>query len=136
MNTYVISDEDLDSILEFLSRYPPFISSEVEQIALLKKKLRDAVIIPKANLSPTTISINSTAKVVDLEVRETRLYTLVYPHQANAGLRRLSILSPLGAALLGRSEGDFFECAIKGRPFAFAVREVLPNQHSSFNIRS
>ncbi len=130
MKNYVISAEDHDRISQFLTTYRPFLSSEIEQIALLKNKLRDAVIVPESRLARTIISMYSTAKVMNLTHRETGLYMLVYPHHANPGRRKLSILSPLGRTLLGCSEGDFIDFALGDDILKLAVTEVLqPKVH-------
>lgn len=135
MQTHVISAEDHDRITEFLKSYRPFISSEIEQIALLKNKLRDAVIVPESRLSRAIISMYSTAKVMNLTYRDTGLYMLVYPHHANPGRRKLSILSPLGRTLLGCSEGDFIDCALGDDILKLAVTEVIqPKVHGELQL--
>jgi transcription elongation GreA/GreB family factor len=125
MNIYVITAEDRDRLNEFFSTYRPFLHTEVEQMRLLKKKLSDAVIVPESKLSRTVVSMHTTATVVNLDQREAQRYTLTYPQQASVSYGLLSILSPLGAALLGCAEGDVFECMIPTGPVKFAIKEIL-----------
>jgi transcription elongation GreA/GreB family factor len=125
MSIYVISAEDRQRLDDFLATYRPYLHSEVEQMTLLKKKLRDAVIIPESKLARNIVSMYTTMSVVDLDRREALRYTLVYPRQASTGYCLLSVLSPLGVALLGCSEGSFFECTASEGIMKFAVKEIL-----------
>jgi transcription elongation GreA/GreB family factor len=140
MSIYVISAQDRDRLNAFFRIYRPFLHSEVEQIGILKKKLSDAVIVPESNLARTIVTMYTTADIVDLNRRETRRYTLVYPQYAGPGRGLLSVLSPLGAALLGRDEGSIFELTTDEGTVKFAVREILyqplrdmPHHHGEMN---
>lgn len=140
MSIHIISAEDRDRLNAFFRTYRPFLHSEVEQMGILKKKLADAVIVPESKLSRTIIAMYTTATIVDLNRREARRYTLVYPHYAGPGQGLLSVLSPLGTALLGCAEGNIFELKTEGGTVKFAVREILyqpavdmPNHHGQMN---
>ena len=62
--------------------------------------------------------MNSVATIVDITVDLTgssrREITLVYPHEAEAASGRISVLAPLGTALLGYREGDEVEWLMPG----------------------
>jgi regulator of nucleoside diphosphate kinase len=45
----------------------------------------------------------------DEETGRIREVTLVYPHQADINLNRISVLTPVGAALIGLAEGQSIE---------------------------
>jgi regulator of nucleoside diphosphate kinase len=136
MNIHVISAEDRDRLTAFFSMYRPFLHSEVEQMDILKKKLHDAVIVPESRLAHTIIAMYTTAEIIDLDRRDVQRYTLAYPQQAGAGNGHLSVLSALGAALLGCCEGSVIELNAGTERVRFAVRKVLyqpawdiPNSH-------
>lgn len=50
--------------------------------------------------------MNSELEVVDVDTNRTMKIKLVYPHEADFKLGRVSVLSPLGSALIGYREGD------------------------------
>ena len=52
-------------------------------------------------------------------------YLLVTPAQASAPAGTISVLSPVGAALLGRRQGDTIECRVPGSPRLLKVEQVL-----------
>ncbi|TDE33063.1 nucleoside diphosphate kinase regulator [Antarcticimicrobium sediminis] len=65
--------------------------------------------IVKAQKMPTTaIGIGSTASYIDGTTGQERRVTLVYPEQADIARNRISLMTPIGVALLGLSEGDSF----------------------------
>jgi regulator of nucleoside diphosphate kinase len=51
------------------------------------------------------VTMNSQVQVVDLETDERRSLTLVFPSMASIEVGRISVLAPLGTALIGSREG-------------------------------
>jgi regulator of nucleoside diphosphate kinase len=125
MNTFVISVDDVREISAFLDSYRPYLHSEVEQAQLLRAKLSDAVVVPASKLRNSVVAMYSRVRVLDLRAREEQINTLVFPTHANPGRRRISLLSPLGTALLGCDTGSVIDVPIPGATLQFAVREVL-----------
>lgn len=130
MNVIVLSVDDRRDIATLLDEYQPFLRSEVEQSAMLRMKLADAIIVPTARLSPTFVAIGSTVHVVELRSRDTQTVTIVHPHDASVSSRSVSILSPLGAAILGCEQGSIVEVAIPTGTLKFAIREVHARQQT------
>lgn len=71
------------------------------------------------------VAMNSTVSVTspsgDGEIKH---YRLVFPGEADIGQGRISVLSPLGAALLGRREGESFHYASPGGSHRISVLAV------------
>ena len=63
--------------------------------------------------------------MLDLDSRESVVYRLVLPSEANSVDGSLSILAPIGIAMLGYGEGDYFECETPGGTRRFLVESVL-----------
>ena len=53
--------------------------------------------------------MNSRVRIKDLDSGEETVYTLVYPKDANIEEGKLSVLAPIGTALLGYQAGDIIE---------------------------
>ena len=80
----------------------------------LRAELERAVIVAPQDIPPGVITMYSEAGVVDL-AGGTRLdVTLVYPHEADPSAGRISVLAPLGTALLGYRQGDVVEWLMPG----------------------
>jgi regulator of nucleoside diphosphate kinase len=82
---------------------------ETAPLAALAGELRRARVVPRAEIPPDVVTMNSTVRVCDLETGEVETYTLVYPHEADIAAGRLSVLAPVGTALLGYRAGDVIE---------------------------
>jgi regulator of nucleoside diphosphate kinase len=124
MNLYVISDKDRKHLDELIVSYRPGLVSEVEQLTVLRQKLTEGVIVLHDRLAPCIVRMYSEVRILNLPDRTMHQYVLVYPHEARASYNHLSILSPLGTALLGMKEGDLFECYTASRTERFAVISV------------
>lgn len=81
--------------------------------ALLEELGRATVLAPE-QMPPDVVTMNSTVRfsVADSD-REFRL-TLVYPRDAAGGNERISVLAPVGSALLGLSAGDALDWPLPG----------------------
>src|SRR5687767_12982022 len=131
MKTYIISDEDKHRIETTLYEYAPIMYSEVVQKRLVLQRLSEAVIVPATSISRSVVTIESIVRVVNLRLRFEEAYTLVLPHNSSVAHRRVSLLSPLGAAILGCTEGMLFEIEIPGSRIPFSIRKVVYQPHWS-----
>ncbi|MCC7462824.1 MAG: GreA/GreB family elongation factor [Gammaproteobacteria bacterium] len=77
-----------------------------EHIEALRAELAAAAIIESNEVPADIVTLNSRVGVRDLERDTHALYTLVPPVDADAAAGRLSVLAPLGTAILGRRAGD------------------------------
>ena len=69
--------------------------------------------------------MNSVVRLRDLDSGETEEYELVYPADADVSLNRISILAPIGTAILGYRLGDVIEWPVPAGLRRFRVDEVL-----------
>jgi regulator of nucleoside diphosphate kinase len=72
----------------------------------LSSLLSLADLVPPAQVPADVITMHSRALIRDLAAGELQELTLCYPGDAVAGKGSTSVLSPIGAALLGRRVGD------------------------------
>lgn len=63
-----------------------------------------ANVVPGNKIPANVVTMNSVVCVVD-DAGAEQEWTLVYPEEANVASAKLSVLSPMGAALLGQREG-------------------------------
>jgi regulator of nucleoside diphosphate kinase len=72
---------------------------------MLKRLLRHADAVPSDAVPPDVATMNSCIVLAYESTGVRRVVTLVYPPDANAALDRVSVLDPLGMALLGARPG-------------------------------
>lgn len=80
----------------------------------LAGELDRARVVDAGQVPPTIVTMHSRFAFRDESTGETRTASLVYPGEENIDDGRLSILTPVGAALLGLSEGQSIEWETRG----------------------
>lgn len=102
----IISTQDadrLDRLLESLA------GSDFFGRAELQAELTNANVVEPKDVPPTVVTMNSTVRfTMEASGKEFEL-TLVYPKDSDASGKTISVLSPVGSALLGLSQGDEIE---------------------------
>jgi regulator of nucleoside diphosphate kinase len=79
------------------------------EVSALRGELARAEIVAPENTPPDVITMNSRAEVLDLDSGERLQLTVVFPCDADVEQGKISVLAPLGAAMLGQRVGDEFE---------------------------
>jgi transcription elongation GreA/GreB family factor len=100
--TIVLSSLDLDRLDQLLSRLP---ATDPARLQLEQELERGAVVEPAA-MPANVVTMNSTVRLRLLKTGEEPCLTLVYPKDLDATGDKVSVLAPVGSALLGLSEGD------------------------------
>lgn len=98
----VLSSLDLDRLDQLLSRLP---ATDPARLQLEQELDRGAVVEPAA-MPANVVTMNSTVRLRLLKTGEEPCLTLVYPKDLDATGDKVSVLAPVGSALLGLSEGD------------------------------
>lgn len=82
---------------------------DVEHVAALGDEMRRAVVLPPAEIPADVVTMRSRARLVDLDTGDVLEYTLVFPQEAEITAGKISVLAPIGTAMLGYRIGDEFE---------------------------
>lgn len=80
----------------------------------LAAELDRALIAEAGDALDGLVTMHARVQVLDLATRKRRELELVYPHEADLSAGRISVLAPLGTALLGCREGDEVEWQMPG----------------------
>jgi regulator of nucleoside diphosphate kinase len=75
----------------------------------LSDELSRAEIVRDTEFDPNIVRMGSRVTYLDETTGRTRTVTLVYPDEANIAENRISILTPIGAALIGLSPSQSIE---------------------------
>ncbi|HEU5069917.1 MAG TPA: nucleoside diphosphate kinase regulator [Verrucomicrobiae bacterium] len=123
MNPRVIYITEAD-----MRRLKPLIESmktSRDDLRGLQSELLQARVVAPKEVPPDVVTMNSKARLRDLESGEDVTYTLVFPDQANIEQGRISVVAPVGTAMLGHRVGDEFEWEVPAGPVRLRVEEVL-----------
>lgn len=91
----------------------------------LRSELSRAEIVDSGEVPHDVITMNSTVRLRDVDTEEVETYTLVYPRQADIAAGRLSILAPIGTAILGYRKGDVVQWRVPSGWRCLQVEEIL-----------
>ena len=80
----------------------------------LRSELDRARIVEPADVPHDVVTMNSTVRFADEESGKEFERTLCYPEEATGGTDKVSILAPLGSALLGLSVGQRIDWPVPG----------------------
>lgn len=75
----------------------------------LEEELVRADVVDPRDIPATVVTMNSTVRFKVEPLADEFLLTLVYPKDSDAANGKISILTPVGSALLGLSQGDQIE---------------------------
>jgi regulator of nucleoside diphosphate kinase len=97
----------------------------------LEAELGRARVLPRADVPPDVVTMNSTVRIRDARTREPEEFTLVYPADADALDGRVSVLAPLGLAVLGARAGDTIKWQVPAGARTFTVEAILYQPESA-----
>jgi regulator of nucleoside diphosphate kinase len=97
---------------------------EAETCAALEEEIGRARVVEPAAVPADVVTMNSRVSFEDVDTGERLEMTLVYPHDADVDHGRVSVLAPVGSALLGLSVGQSVEWPVPGGKRRLRVEAV------------
>ena len=107
-----VTRQDFDRLTRLLEIYGA--GREAEAYAALEEELGRAQIVEAAAIPPDVVTMNSRVRFRDAETQDELEVTLVYPKSADVEKGRISVLAPVGSALLGLSVGQSIRWPLPG----------------------
>lgn len=116
----VVTASDHEGLREALKR-PARRGLEPTIAKQLALRLAEAQVLSSAFDAPGVVTMNSSVLCEDTQSGEFLRLRLVYPHEERPTDRHVSVLHPIGGALLGLKIGELADWPDQGR---FAVRDI------------
>ena len=132
----VITEFDLTRLKAILTSFASQAGRDKEHLAGLATELEKAVVVKPEEVPADVVTMNSKVRVRDMQSGEIKDYILVFPHQADITQDKISILAPIGTALLGYKTGDIIELTVPGGKRVLKVESVLyqPEASGDFHL--
>ena len=102
--TIVISSLDMQQLRKLFDN--PDLLRQKPYLQELEQKIDAAVEVQPTEIPHDIITMNATVRLIDLTTSEEIILTLVYPDHANISQGRISVLAPIGTAILGCHVGE------------------------------
>ena len=97
----------------------------------LEDELDRANIVDPKEIPMDAITMRSKVRLKDLESRKEMIYSLVFPNEADVDEGRISVLAPVGTAMIGYRVGDIIEWEVPSGLRRLKVEEVLYQPEAS-----
>ncbi len=107
-----ITSQDRKRLEELLAVAREFSHRDRGDLQSLAEELQRSHVVDPRQVPSEVVTMNSRVRLRDLDSDEEMAYTLVFPQDAQADEGRISVLSPIGTAILGYSVGDTIEWAV------------------------
>ena len=120
-----ITEFDLRRLIKLLREAEHTDYRGSEYLDKLRAELDHAQIVPSQAISQEIITMNSKVVLFDLATRKKETYTLVFPEYADIGQGKISILAPVGTAMLGCKVGDSFESKVPAGKRRLKVKRII-----------
>lgn len=101
-----ITDDDLRRLRRLLQAPGILEGRDTHYLEDLLRELNRAVVVPASEIPFYVITMRSRFHLKDLDTGQVSAYTLVFPDEAPLFRGYLSVLAPMGTALLGQKELD------------------------------
>lgn len=120
-----ITDFDLERLEDLIENASHRSSRDDKHLEELKQELSKADVVPPAGIPPDVITMNSRVCLQDLETGEDLVYTLVFPTDADLESGKISVLAPIGTAMIGYRVGDTIKWQVPAGTRKFKVKRLL-----------
>ncbi|MDX5338524.1 MAG: GreA/GreB family elongation factor [Cyclobacteriaceae bacterium] len=108
----ILTKSDYNTIHALLKNLPAHLRGK--EVVQLQNEINSAEIINDSQISDDIIQINSLFEVVEITSGQKMNFQLVLPQFANLKQNRISLISPLGVALIGFRKGMTIEWMLPG----------------------
>jgi regulator of nucleoside diphosphate kinase len=106
-------------------------SGKLEYLDRLEEELDRADVVDPKDVPSDVITMRSKVRLKDLSTGEEMVYSLVFPTEANLDEGKISVLAPIGTAMLGYSRGDVIEWEVPSGVRRLRVEQVIYQPESA-----
>jgi len=120
-----ITEVDMNRLQGLLETGSQFGHRDKKHLLELEDELNRARVVPSKDIPEDVITMNSKVRLRDLGSGQEIVYSLVFPGDANVAENKISVLAPIGTALIGYRVGDTIEWKVPGGLKKLKVEEIL-----------
>ncbi len=120
-----ITRQDRDRLKNLILKIFNERSRDMAHLSDLGEELERGEVVESRLMPTDVVTMNSQIRLKDLESGEVETYTLVFPDEANVDENKISVLAPIGTAMLGYRVGDTVEWMTPGGLRRFQIQKLL-----------
>ncbi|MDU0458617.1 MAG: nucleoside diphosphate kinase regulator [Geobacteraceae bacterium] len=120
-----ITDFDLQRLEDLIENASSKPSRDGKYLEELGQELLRAEVVAPSGIPPDVITMNSRVCLTDMDSGEDLVYTLVFPGDANLESGKISVLAPIGTAMIGYRTGDRITWQVPSGIKILKVKRIL-----------
>jgi regulator of nucleoside diphosphate kinase len=124
-NQLILAEDDYYLINAFLNAGTPKPVFDRRNADLLQAELRKAKVVHKDDLPTDVVRLNSRVKLKSDQKEDIMEITLVTPDRANIKEKKISVMAPVGTALIGFRQGQQVKWQVPAGKKTFTILEVI-----------
>jgi regulator of nucleoside diphosphate kinase len=129
--TIKISEFDLERLRKLIDEAKRLERYGNEYVENLENELSRGQLLAPSDVPPDVVTMNSTVRLRDLDTDEEMSVTLVFPRDADITQAKISVLAPIGTAMLGYRIGDIFTWEVPDGVRRLQVEKILYQPEAS-----
>jgi regulator of nucleoside diphosphate kinase len=103
----ILSEKDFQIIHDLIKNQSAV--QQTKELRFLAEELKKAKVVKDNKIAGDIVQLNSTVQVEDQSTNKTMDFQIVLPSQANLKENKISILAPIGIALIGFKKDQLVE---------------------------
>lgn len=131
--TAVVTERDVDR-LQTLAKSPRYRPTHAPRLMALREALERADVVTSGLVPRDVVTMHSRVCVRSPRATDSVEYTLAYPDEADLDAGKLSVLAPIGMALLGASVGQVVKFDTPSGKRRLRVDRILYQPDSSGDL--
>jgi regulator of nucleoside diphosphate kinase len=134
METIFLTDKDYERLHQVVKVQRR--SSGPIVVEALSRELKRAHVVPSQEIPQDIVTMHSRVRLRDIKSPAAMEITIVYPHQADILSRKVSVLAPVGTAILGCQVGEVVKWPVAKGNLSYRIEEIIyqPEAAGDFNL--
>ena len=140
-NSIIVARHDYERLRQVIEESGNARTQDESTLCTLEAELDRATVVEPEEVPANVITMNSTVRVQARGRTKVRgpnavqTWTLVYPEEADVEENRLSVLAPLGTALLGYRVGDTFEWDVPAGRRRYKIMRIIHQPEAAGTVQ-
>jgi regulator of nucleoside diphosphate kinase len=120
-----ITQSDLAKLQELLEGGGAVHDRDRKDLSGLAAELKQATVVEPDAIPAKVVTMNTRLRLMDLDARKSFEMTVVFPQYADVDTGKVSVVSPVGTAVLGYAEGDTIEWSVPAGKRRLRIEKIL-----------